>query len=100
MGQFYNSTEAQNDEFTKDRYFDSVTWKNARVYTKNSNVGIATIQLDGSSVGTIDGYDAVEVINTYSEITGIAIAAAGVKTEKVLMATKNASATAYRWREQ
>lgn len=95
MGYLFDQPASQNDEIVWNVYLDSVTWKFPLIYNSFASAGIATIQLDGSTVGTIDMYSAGTTRNVYSEITGIAVATPGVKAMKVLLATKNASSTRY-----
>lgn len=88
------ATIAQNDEWTVDVWLDAGTYKVAIIHATAANNGIYTIQFNGVSQGTIDGYAAAGAENVYSEITGMAVTA-GLKTLKVIMATKNASSTNY-----
>ena len=94
-GGYYTSNGAQNDYFDTDFWSEARTYKYAQVVRKDSNIGIATISIDGSSVGTLDGYNASTLQSQYQEITGIVVATAGVKSIQVKMATKNASSTNY-----
>lgn len=88
------SSGAQNDEATWDTWLDGGTWKIALVHTQDTNRGIYNLQLNGASQGTIDGYAAATTANVYSELTGLSVST-GLKTLKMLMATKNASASSY-----
>lgn len=89
-----SGSPAINDSISWDLYFDKVTWKYCQVHAFGTGNGIYTVQLDGSSQGTIDGYGAFSE-NQYSEITGLSISTASAKTFKLLMATKNASSSGY-----
>lgn len=89
------SGSTQNEAFSVDLWLDVGTWKFCLVHRLNPGAGIYTIKFNGVSVGTIDGYNAANIPNTYSEITGIAVATAGVYTVQVIMATKNAASSAY-----
>lgn len=95
MNGYKSSTGAQNAEINFDLVLARGTWTIELLHAKTSNVGIYTIQLDGSTVGTIDGYDAGLFKNTLSSITGIAVLVSAKYRLKLLMATKNASASAY-----
>lgn len=86
---------AQNNEWTTDIWLDAGTWKFAMIYTTQNQGGIATIQLDGASQGTIDTYSSGTTRNVYSELTGLSVTTASLKTFKVLMATKNGSSSNY-----
>jgi len=61
----------------------------------NTDKGIATIAIDGSSVGTLDTYAASEGQNVLKSLTGIAVAADGNHVLRITNATKNASASDY-----
>lgn len=91
-------TVTQNDEYTMDVWLDAGTYKFCLVHYQDADRGITTIYLDGASVGTIDSYAAAagSLAGTYSEVTGITVATAGVKTLKLAVPTKNASSTNYR----
>lgn len=95
MGYAYLGAGEQNNEITWDTYLDSVTWKICQLHFSDTVRGIYTYYFDATSVGTIDGYNATDIVNRYSEITGVAVATAGVKTVKVKMESKNASSTNY-----
>lgn len=94
-GAFYNSTSAQNDTFNTDFWMDTGTFTYTQVYQTDSGSGITTIQIDGSSVGTIDGYAIPVTVATVSTLSGISQSTAGTKNLKWLCATKNASASQY-----
>ena len=57
-------------------------------------LGIATIKLDGATIGTIDLYAAAPAAYD-STITGITVSTDGAQTLQVVMATKNASSSGY-----
>lgn len=63
-------------------------------YLPFTNRGIYTVEIDGVTVGTIDGY-AASLSPQRAVLTGISIAAAGQHTVTLLMATKNPSSTSY-----
>lgn len=87
--------DAQNDEFSADFWLDAGTWKVVMIGRADTNKGISTVQFNGVSQGTLDWYAASIAENTYQEITGISVTTAGIKTVKILMATKNASSSGY-----
>jgi hypothetical protein len=86
---------AQNAEINFDIVLAAGTWTIELLYYKDSNLGIFTIQLDGTTVGTIDSYSGGFTKNNRSSITGIAVATTGKKRLRITNPTKNASATAY-----
>jgi hypothetical protein len=86
---------AQNDEITWPVSLSAGTWTISMIHHTFTDRGIYTFRLDGSTVGTIDGYSAGSTLNVVSTITGIAVAASGKKTLSVKMATKNASSSNY-----
>lgn len=99
-----NITQAQNDEMTLQVALDAGTWTMAMLYAKNADTGIATFSLSGTaltalggSATTIDGY-AAAVAATKTDITGIVVPSPTAYDLRVLIATKNASATQYRMR--
>lgn len=92
------ATQAQNDEVTWPLVLSAGTWRLDIDYVKGSVCGIATFRIDGTSIGTVDGYDASAALyNQSASITGISVASSGKKTFGILMATKNASASNYRF---
>jgi hypothetical protein len=97
-GTLTTDSSAQNNEISWDIWLGAGTYKFALIYSKFSNRGIFSVQLDAVEKGNIDSYGASATSNNYSEITGIAVASAGIKTFKLKMATKNASSSAY-WGE-
>src|SRR3990167_3813455 len=95
MGRLITDSTAQNNAVSWPLYLDSVTWKCALIYGKDTDQGVFSIQLDDVEQGTVDAYAAAPASNNYSEVTGLAVSAAGVKTFELQMATKNASSSAY-----
>lgn len=90
----FNSSSAQNDAVSWDVGLSAGTWKATLHTRKSSNVGIYTLKVDGSSVGTLDGYAAAAAYGVLS-LAGIAIASSGQHTLQILMATKNGSSSNY-----
>jgi hypothetical protein len=88
------STGAVNAERNWDFGSPGGTWTIQLLHFKGSNRGIYTVQIDGSSVGTIDGYTAGSTANVRDLITGVSIAA-GKRTISLKMLTKNASSSNY-----
>lgn len=92
---FHGSSGAQNDECNYDVILAAGTWNFELIHQARADAGIYNLQLDGVTVGTIDGYNIGTVVNTRSSINGIVVAATGVKRLKLKMATKNASSSSY-----
>lgn len=99
-GADYASDGVQNREIYWDLLLSAGTWKFGFTYLTHSDHGIFDVQLDGSSIGTVDSYSAGSVANVYSEITGISVATAGKKRLKLVISTKNASSSSYLGRIQ
>lgn len=94
-GSFFNSSAAQNDSVAYKVLLTQGTWTVKLLYNKNTNSGIATISLGSVSVGTLDCWAAAINRNNVQTFTGIAIPSTGIYALTYLMATKNASATAF-----
>lgn len=91
------ATGSINDYAEWDVWIPAGTWTLIYYYLTGSSYGITTLSLDGTTLGaTIDGYTSGSVRNNVATRTGIVVATAGVKVLKVLMASKNASASAYK----
>jgi aerobic-type carbon monoxide dehydrogenase small subunit (CoxS/CutS family) len=66
------------------------------MYITEPGCGIATVEVDGTSVGTVDTYSAAsEVDHVVTTLSGIVVASSAMHTLTMLMATKNASSTGY-----
>ena len=70
------------------------TWSLKFFGYQGPGLGIATIKLDGATIGTIDLYAAAPAAYD-STITGITVSTDGAQTLQVVMATKNASSSGY-----
>lgn len=88
------ATAAQNDSISYDLALAAGTWTFTLVHGKGTTRGIYTVQIDGVTIGTIDGY-AAAAADAISTITGVAVATPGLKRVTLLMATKNPSSTNY-----
>jgi len=86
---------AQNSQIGWDVVLAAGTWDFELTHNQDSNRGIYTVAFDGSSVGTIDGYQAATTVNVRSSITGIVVAATAKKRLTLTMATKNASSSSF-----
>lgn len=93
-GGMLDSAGAQNNSADTDEWFDAGTFKLASIYYKDTEEGIQTWKIGGSSVGTIDSYAASSSENNYTEITGITVAQ-GLQNLQVIAATKNGSSSNY-----
>ena len=70
------------------------TWSLKFFGYRGPGLGIATIKLDGTTIGTIDLYAAAPAAYD-TTITGIHVTVDGEQTLQVVMATKNASSSGY-----
>lgn len=95
-----NSASNQNDEVSFDVVLAAGTWTFQLLHLANTDAGIYTVQLDGVTVGTIDGYVASITKNVISVVSGISVATTGKKRLKLKMATKNGSSSSYKGRIQ
>lgn len=89
----FNTSTAQNDETGWDLILAAGTWRLDGLFLKNNNYAIATVLLDGVSVGTFDGYAASSSYNNVVAITGITVALSGKHRISLKAATRNASNT-------
>lgn len=94
------TTTAQNNEINWDVVLAAGTWTVELMYVKGTDAGIFNVQFDGVTVGTIDSYNASFTYNNRSSVTGITVGSTGKKRLKLLMATKNASSSAFAGRVQ
>lgn len=85
---------AQNDEIGCDVVLAAGTWSIFLLHFRHTSTGIATVSLDGSSVGTIDTYGS-SLASQVGSITGITVATTGKKALKLKGATKNGSSSGY-----
>lgn len=88
------SDSTQNDAISFDFACNAGTHQLDLYHLPFSNRGIYTVKIDGTTVGTVDGY-ASSLNPTFGTISGITIAAAGQHTLTIVMATKNASSSGY-----
>lgn len=93
-GVYYPNSNTQNSTSDEDQWVAAGTLKIAVILEASPNKAIASIQFDGVTKSTHDGYNAGTVANTYSEVTGIANTA-GLKVVRAINATKHASSTGY-----
>ncbi len=88
------SDSTQNDSMTFDFACNAGTYQLDLYHLPFSNRGIYTFKIDGTTVGTVDGY-ASSLNPAVGTVTGIVVAAAGQHTLTILMATKNPSSGGY-----
>lgn len=88
-----SSSGAQNAEVGYDVYLQAGTCTLSLTHSKGTNRGIYTAQLDGITVGTIDGY-AASTTNGL-DTTSFTVATTGLHRIKLKMLTKNASSSSY-----
>lgn len=87
----YNSSNAQNDMVNFKVFLNAGTYTFKLMHAKFNSGAIATILIDGVSVGTIDTYASATTYNNISAVTGITIASSGLKTLSIKLATRNGS---------
>jgi len=87
------SDGSQNDALSFDFACSAGTYSIELRHLPYTNRGIYTLQIDGVSVGTLDGYSA-SLIAGRSVLSGVAISA-GIHVITLVMATKNASSSGY-----
>lgn len=87
------SDGAQNDSISFDFACEAGTYTIELLHLAYVNRGIYTIQVDGVSVGAIDGY-AAALTAARSRLAGVALTA-GRHVITILMATQNVSASGY-----
>jgi hypothetical protein len=65
------------------------------LYVAWPDAGIMSWSLDGSPIGSVDGYDAAGEFNRAASLPGIVVTGADVKTLTVTMATRNDASAEY-----
>lgn len=92
---YLQSSGAQNAEIGWDVTLSAGTWSLSVLGAKSSNLGIITASIDGTSIGTMDQYQAPALTpNLLFSVVGFT-ATAGKKRLLLKMATKNASSSSY-----
>jgi hypothetical protein len=90
------SDGTQSDEVTFQKYLQSGTYTLALAYKTGPTHGIFTIFIDGVQLGsTIDSWVSAGGVSQWSTISGVVIPTSDVHAIRLLMATKNASATSF-----
>lgn len=81
------------DEYVEwDVSFIPGTYELTLLHTEANNRGIYTVSINGSSVGTIDGYNST-VSSTFDRISAISVATAGILPVRFAMATRNGNSS-------
>lgn len=78
-----------------DVLLEAGTWALSIVGERNTSLGIATVTLDGVSVGQVDFYGVFDGGFRFAELGGIVVANSGIKTLRLQMASKNGASTNY-----
>lgn len=91
----YNSSSAQNDAIAYKFPLSAGTYTIGITVRESTNTGIATVEVDGSSVGTLDTYNATSGTPGQLSLTGVTIGSSGVHEIRLVAATKNSSSTGY-----
>lgn len=87
------SDGTQNAEVSFDFYSEAGTYDLILLHRRNTNRGIYTLQVDGATVATVDGYSgSASAIRT---VTSGVVLTDGQHRLRVLMATKNASSSSF-----
>jgi hypothetical protein len=71
------------------------TWDISVTYASSPDAAIMTASLDGTDVGTIDGYADPSVFNVQGEINNVTVASSGMHTLRIRTDSKNASSSGY-----
>lgn len=87
-------TTAQNNYFEWPVLLCAGTWRLDFYYNSASDRAIATVTLDGSSIGTVDEYGGT-ASNVLGSITGIVVAATGIKLMRFAASTRNGSSSGW-----
>lgn len=89
------STGAQNAEVTFKPVLATGTWKLHLLTATYNSAGIATVNMDTVSQGTIDLYTAGFTTSVKKTLTGIAVLTSGIHDLNFKLATKNGSSSSY-----
>jgi hypothetical protein len=94
FGGLYKNPPAQFDFWRTYINLVAGTYTFRLIYATSADRGIATIVLNGTSIGTLDTYSASSTI-TIGEITAISVATSGVFKVELQVNTKNGSSSNY-----
>jgi hypothetical protein len=71
------------------------TWDLSVTHVTSPDAGIMTVSIDGTDVGSIDGYSPSTAYNVDGEIPNVSVATSGLHTLRVRTDTQNAASTGY-----
>ncbi len=94
-GYFRYSSGAQNASISFQAVLTAGTWSAVLAHTQDSDRGIYTVEVNGASVGTIDGY-AAGTTEAVGSVGAIAVTDTGLYSIQLVMATKNVASSNYR----
>lgn len=92
---FYNYATATGSWADYKVYLDAGTYTFLIYYIQLATAGIVDIDLDGVEIGSFDGYNGSTIYNLRYTVTGISVAAAGLKTIRLRQDGKNESSSGY-----
>ena len=90
-----NSTTADGDNISFKVWLAKGTYSITLDYWKNNNQGIIKIDIDGTTVMTVDQYNSSATSNMQTTETGINVSTSGLKTITFKVDGKNASSSDY-----
>ena len=71
------------------------TWDISITYASSPDAGIMTASLDGTDVGSVDGYADPTAYNVEGMIHNVSVASSGMHTLRLRTDSKNAASTGY-----
>ena len=86
----------QNDLAAYSRYIVAGTWACVMGRSQNTDQGIADLQLDGVSFGTVDAYGATGV-GFLVAAASMVVATSGVHVVRYIVSTKNVLSSSYQF---
>lgn len=95
LGGYLASAGNQDDKAVWKVPLGAGTWTMRVCYGKSANNGIMHFWVDGAEVGNADAYAAAGSFSNFAVVTGIVVAASGVKDIEIRMSTKNVSSGFY-----
>lgn len=99
-GGYLSTAGSQNNYISWKCLVGAGTWRISTIYYTAASFGIADVQIDGVSKGTIDAYSSGTVANVNDKTITFTTTVDAVVTLKYLMSTKNASSSGYGFRFQ
>lgn len=92
---FINTSHANNDELRFTGFLGKGTYSCFAYGWGGTDEGILDVEIGGTSVGTMDFYNAGGTACLTRSITGITVTSSGVKTIDLLVNSKNAGSSDY-----